>query len=150
MLSVTDLMREVDRRRDMLSDLLERRAALEGEMASLDAEIGDLESLTGSSATSRRRRAGRPRGPSAGHRRGRKRGRPAGTRKGRAGNDQSLVASLHGLLRGKTMGVADMSEAVRKAGYKTNSPNFRTIVNAALIMNPDKFKRVARGQYTSK
>ena len=60
------------------------------------------------------------------------------------------MSSLHSLLRGKTLGVAEMSDAVKKSGYKTSSPNFRTIVNAALITNPDKFRRVARGQYTAK
>jgi hypothetical protein len=160
-LSVDDLMREVERRRGVLVELLDQRAQLENDMARLDAEINQLESLTGGGA--RRGRPGRPhgrgpgrprgrRGAATGHRRGpgRPAGKIAGTRRGRGGNESSLVASLHSLLRGKTMGVAEMSDAVKKAGYKTSSPNFRTIVNAALITNPGKFKRVARGQYTSK
>lgn len=154
MLSVSDLMREVERRRNVLSDLLNQRAQLESDMAALDAEIGELESLTGGGGgRGRGRRRGRPpgrRGPAPGHRRAAKGGKAPGTRRGRGSNEQSLVSALHGLLRGKTLGVAEMSDAVKKAGYKTSSPNFRTIVNAALITNPDKFKRIARGQYTSK
>ena len=46
------------------------------------------------------------------------------------------------------MGVAEMAEAVQKAGYATKSPNFRTIVNAAVLREKKLFRRVGRGQYT--
>ena len=46
------------------------------------------------------------------------------------------------------MSIADAGEAVRKAGYNTNSKHFRTMVNIALL-NKQKFKRVERGQYTA-
>ncbi len=52
-------------------------------------------------------------------------------------------------VNGKTMGVSDVAGAVQKAGYRTSSPSFRTIVNQALIAS-GKFKRVGRGQYTAK
>lgn len=76
----------------------------------------------------------------------------AGRRGGgkRARNEATLVPSLAAVLRGKTMGVTEVAEAVKKAGYKTTSPNFRTIVNQALIKNRDVFKKVKRGQYTAK
>ncbi len=45
--------------------------------------------------------------------------------------------------------VTDAAEAVQKAGYRTNSSNFRTQVNLALIKG-GKFKRVGRGLYTAK
>ena len=64
-------------------------------------------------------------------------------------NEMNLVESLSKVLDGKTMGVAEVAEAVQKAGYQTTSKSFRTIVNIALI-NSGKFKRVDRGQYTAK
>jgi hypothetical protein len=77
---------------------------------------------------------------------GRGRGTGAATR---ARNDMNLVESLVKVLTGKTMGVTEVADAVQRAGYKTSSPNFRTIVNQTLIKS-DKFKRVGRGQYTAK
>jgi hypothetical protein len=44
--------------------------------------------------------------------------------------------------------VTEAAEAVQRAGYRTNSPNFRTRVNIALIRGG--FKRVGRGQYVAK
>ncbi len=76
-------------------------------------------------------------------------GRGSGART-RAQNSMSLVDALVKVLTGKTMGVTEMAGAVQKAGYRTSSPNFRTIVNQTLIKNTDKFKRVGRGQYTAK
>lgn len=64
-------------------------------------------------------------------------------------NDMNLVDSLAKLLRNKTQSVTDIAANVQKAGYKTTSPNFRTIVNQTLINNP-AFKRVSRGKYTVK
>lgn len=61
----------------------------------------------------------------------------------------NLVEALVKLLKGRTMSVTEMTAAVQKAGYKTTSPNFRTIVNQTLIKS-DRFKKVARGQYTAK
>lgn len=64
-------------------------------------------------------------------------------------NDSNLVEALASVLKGKTMGVTEVSAAVQKAGYKTSSANFRTIVNQALIKHTKIFKKVARGQYTA-
>ncbi|MFN7019759.1 MAG: hypothetical protein ACK4WH_00345 [Phycisphaerales bacterium] len=64
-------------------------------------------------------------------------------------NDSNLVEALQKLLTGKTLSVTAAAEEVQKAGYMSTSPNFRTIVNQALI-NSKKFKRVGRGLYTSK
>ncbi len=61
-------------------------------------------------------------------------------------------------LKGKTLSVTELAEAVQKEHpgklmayncYKTTSPNFRTIVNQALLKD-DRFKRVSRGMYTVK
>lgn len=70
---------------------------------------------------------------------------------GRGSNSQTLAAALVKTLRGKTMSVTEAADAVQRDGYKTSSPNFRTIVNAALLSkkNRDLFKRKGRGQYTA-
>jgi hypothetical protein len=46
------------------------------------------------------------------------------------------------------MNVTDAAAAVQRAGSRTNSSNFRTQVNIALITWP--FKRVGRGEYAAK
>ncbi len=67
----------------------------------------------------------------------------------RARNDQPLADALVDCLTGTTMSVTEVAEAVQHAGYRTTSPNFRTIVNQTLLKDK-RFKRVARGQYTAK
>ena len=64
-------------------------------------------------------------------------------------NDMNLVEALAKVLSGKTMSVTEVTEAVQRAGYRTSSENFRTIVNQTLIKS-DRFKKVSRGQYTAK
>src|SRR5437660_12918852 len=68
----------------------------------------------------------------------------------RARNEQTLPEALHAVLKGKTMRVTDVAEAVQKAGYRTNSKTFRVQVNIALLNRKDLFKRVGRGEYTAK
>lgn len=72
-----------------------------------------------------------------------------GSGRKRAKNDSNLVDALVKVLTNKTMSVTGVSKAVQEAGYVTTSPNFRTIVNQALIRDK-RFKRVDRGQYTAK
>ena len=136
-IATADLRRELERRQGMLAELVKQRDELTAELAELEAVFGHAPS-----GANGKRGPGRPRGPV---------GRPRGAgRRGRGRNASSLVESLHGVLNGKTMSVADVSDAVQKAGYHTTSANFRTIVNQALIANPKSFKKVARGQYTSR
>lgn len=61
----------------------------------------------------------------------------------------SLADALAKALNGKTMSVTELAEEVQRKGYRSTSPNFRLIVNAALLKG-DGFKRVGRGQYTLK
>ena len=122
-LSITELHKEIRRRQRAVGTLQRKRAKLMKKVAALDAQIA----ANGGVA-----RGGRGGGGGGGGRRG----------------DGSLAASLHKLLSGKTMSVTDAAEAVKKAGYMTSSPNFRTMVNAQLL-NKKMFKRVERGQYTS-
>lgn len=67
----------------------------------------------------------------------------------RAKNETPLVPALKALLKGREMTVTKTAEAVQKAGYTTTSPNFRTIVNQALI-NTKNFRRCRRGVYTAR
>ena len=159
--SIADLQSELSRRLEVLQA---RRDELAEELEALDEEIAGSEGAA-APAPRRRRRVGRPakkkkrvgRPAKKKKRVGRpakkkKRvGRPARKKAGRRPrNAGSLIESLRKLLTGKTMSVTEMADAVQKAGYKTSSPNFRTIVNQTLINNKKDFKRIARGQYTAK
>jgi hypothetical protein len=72
-----------------------------------------------------------------------------GRRAGRGDNKDSLPTVLHGLLTGRTMSVPEMADAAKKAGHKSKSKNFRTVVGLALL-NTKRFKRVSRGMYTAR
>lgn len=128
-MSVADLQREIDRRRKQAGRLMRQRAALLRRLSALDAKIAAAGG------------GGRGTGPRA----------TGGTdgRSRRFKNSMSLVEALTKALTGKTMGVTEAAEAVKKAGYRTASPSFRTIVNQALLAS-GKFKRVERGLYTAK
>jgi hypothetical protein len=43
-----------------------------------------------------------------------------------------------------------MAVAAKKAGHKTKSKNFNTVVGLTLLNHKKMFKRVSRGQYTAK
>jgi hypothetical protein len=143
-LSVADLMREVERRRGMAGELRSRQEGIERQLQAVNNEIAELEALGSANDHAPGLGRGRPKGSGRGKRRGARAG------KGRGGNEKSLPALLHGLLRGKTMSVPDMAEAAKKAGHKSKSKNFRTIVSLALLNNKNMFKRVSRGQYTAR
>lgn len=136
----TKLRAELDRRSQELGRLEQQRDRLIAELHSIDSTLADFGIAMPNGFS-----MGRKRGP------GRPPGRPAmlGTRR-RPRNATNLVDALAQTLKGKTMGVSEVSDAVQKNGYQTTSPNFRTIVNQALISNPKVFKKIARGQYTAK
>ncbi len=71
-----------------------------------------------------------------------------GSTRKRPRNKKNLADSLAAVLKGRKLSVTELSEAVQRAGYKTVSPNFRTIVNQTLIKDPKRFKKVSRGVYT--
>jgi hypothetical protein len=128
-LSTAELHREIRRRERTASRQLRRlqrqRDKIAARLSEIDAEI---------TRAGGRVRVGR-RGGAPGRRRPR--------------NKTNLVEALAGVLKNATMGVTQVMEAVQRAGYRTNSPNFRTIVNQALL-NKGRFKRVSRGKYTAK
>ena len=79
-------------------------------------------------------------------------GRGSGGGGGRARNEMSLVAAMEKVLNGsgKPMRVGDISDAVLRSGYRTNSANFRGIVNQTLIKERKRFQSAGRGIYQSK
>lgn len=125
-MSVADLQAEINRRQRTVSKLVRQRNRLMTKLTKIERQIADA-------------------GGDVGSRRG---GMVSGRR--RAKNAHSLSEALHALLKGKTMSVTDAAAKVQDAGYKTTSPSFRTIVNQTLINHSSMFKRVGRGQYTSK
>lgn len=129
-ISTADLRAELGRREGQVGKLQARHRALTSELAQLEAEL----SAFGTAAVS-------------GGGRGR-RGRVGGGTRKRAKNDSNLEQALARVLKGKTMGVTEVASAVQDAGYRTTSPNFRTIVNQALIRSA-LIKKVSRGQYTA-
>lgn len=166
-LPLSELTQEIERRREGAAELAQERAELLHRVEEIDAYLEEL----GVSITTGRAR-GRPRKAAArSHGGGRKRSakkstrkastasskkairkgptKPRGSRK-RHRNDTNLVGALQKVLDGKTMGVTEAANAVQKAGYKTTSPNFRTIVNQTLIKHTDVFSKQGRGLYTAK
>lgn len=132
-------MAEIERRRSMVGSLVAQRDDLTSQLATVNAEIADLESIGVMNGRAPRRGPGRPKGSGKG-----------GAGRGRGGNKQSLAARLHELLRGRTMSVQDMAAAVKKAGHKSKSKNFNTVVGLAILTHKKMFRRVSRGQYTAK
>jgi hypothetical protein len=123
--------------------MMSRRSELESELDAINADLAQFGDVGGPPV---RRGPGRPRksgtrpGPTLG--RGRK-GR------GHGGNEKSLPALLHSLLQGKTMSIPELTDAAKKAGHKSKSKKFRTIVALAVFHNPKMFRRVSRGMYTA-
>ncbi|MGB7160058.1 MAG: hypothetical protein WBD40_18470 [Tepidisphaeraceae bacterium] len=69
---------------------------------------------------------------------------------GRARNEKSLMETLADVLKsGKPMKVGDITEAAEKSGYRSNSANFRSIVNQTLIKDK-RFGSAGRGLYQLK
>jgi hypothetical protein len=69
----------------------------------------------------------------------------------RARNDQSLIEVIEFVLKnsGKPMKVGDIADAVQSRGYRSNSANFRGIVNQTLIKDK-RFTSASRGIYQLK
>ena len=80
------------------------------------------------------------------------RGRRGGGPGSRARTEQSLVEAIESVMRGngKPMRVGDIVEAVQGTGYRSNSANFRGIVNQTLIKERKRFAAADRGLYQLK
>ena len=124
---ISALQGELRRRARGVHALQRKREKLIRQVEEIDAEIREIGGTLGMAAPGRTAAGGRK----------------------RPRNDMNLVEALSALLKNKTMSVTEAAEAVQRAGYKTTSASFRTIVNQTLI-NSGQFKRVSRGQYTAK
>ena len=117
--SYPELQAEVRRRERALTSLQRKRKRLLTELAQVDRAIDGLGPLTGARSAHKRPR-----------------------------NPEVLVEVLKRVLERKTLSVSDAAGAAQRAGYRTTSVNFRTIVNQTLIGNRKTFKKVSRGMYT--
>ena len=124
--NIAQLERALQERRSEITRLERQRAELQRKLDGLDRQIEKL-------------------GGSIGGRRG-------GGRGVRARNEQSLVDVIESVMRssGKPMRVGDIVDAVQAGGYRSNSANFRGIVNQTLIKERKRFGQVERGLYQLK
>ncbi len=123
--STDALTTELKRRQRDLDKLVQKRDRLAAELALLDREIATVGGAGGFGMTARGAIRRRPR------------------------NATNLADALVAELKGKTMGVSEVADAVLASGYRTSAANFRTIVNQTLLRDK-RIKKVARGQYTAK
>ncbi len=141
-LTTGELRAEVQRR---LRALETKREKLLADVEAIDNEMASLDSLAAPQGSRTRKKAARKE----------KRGRTAATRKKRstrrrARNSMSLVDALKNAMGRKTMGISELAAAVKKAGYRSRSANFQSIVNQTLLKHPKVFKRVERGMYAKR
>jgi hypothetical protein len=124
--SIAQLEKLLDNRRREMSDLMKERNRIQTRLDALDRRLATLS-------------GGRFRNGSGGG---------AGTR---ARNPKSLTAMMEDVLgrSGKPMNVGDIAEAVQRGGYRSNSANFRAIVNQTLIKDK-RFGSAGRGMYQLK
>ncbi|HYO08999.1 MAG TPA: hypothetical protein VER17_08495 [Tepidisphaeraceae bacterium] len=130
-LTIAQLEQMLSGRRAELSKLEKTRNKLARKLDALDARIVSL-------GGSVRGGAGRGQGGSGGG-------------GGRVRNEKSLNETIAGILgkSGKPMKVGDIADACKDGGYKTNSANFRGIVNQTLIKDK-RFGSAGRGLYQLK
>ena len=119
-LSLADLQQIMEDRRSDLNRLRKQRTKAQRELDQIDKQIAKIEGAGG------RRGGGN----------------------GRVRNEMSLNDTLEQVLRkaGKPLPVGDIVEAVQATGYRTNSANFRGIVNQTLIKDA-RFAATERGIY---
>lgn len=129
--STGELQAELKRRQQKLPALQRKHRKLSAELADLEKQIAGLSGPAPA-------RAGRP----AAKRAAPKRRRPK--------NKKNLADTLVSVLsKTKPLRVIEAVAAVKKAGYKTTSKNFNTIVNQTLLKDK-RFKQASRGKYLLK
>ena len=123
----------------MLNKCKNERQKLERERNKVARRLQQLDSRIGALGGNG---SGRGRGGSGGG------GGGAGSR---VRNDKSLIEMIEGVLgkSSKPMKVGDIADAVQSGGYRTNSANFRGIVNQTLIKDK-RFTSAGRGVYQMK
>jgi hypothetical protein len=129
-LTLAQLERLMRTRRTELARLTRKRDGLQRRLDAIDSKI---DALSGGAATN---------GSSAG---------AGGGRGRRARNAASLQDTIHQVLSkaGGAMSVGDIVAKVLATGYRSNSANFRGIVNQTLIKDK-RFSSASRGMYQVK
>ncbi len=124
-LNIAQLEEILNARKSELTRLEKKRRELQKELEEVDREIGKIGGGPGN--------ARRP--------------------NGRAQNDKSLPQTLVEVLRnaGRPMKVREIADAVLATGYRSNSDNFRAIINQTLIKERKRFVQTGeRGVYQIK
>jgi len=125
-MALDQLYQEIRRRVRVLPELIARRDELNRQIAELESLAKAVESNLPARKAKPIRRARRFR------------------------NEMSLPEVITAVLKGKrAMAVAEIVQAVRKAGYRSASKSFRPLVNKTLITD-ERFRSVSRGQYALK
>lgn len=141
--SMSDLQREIARRKKLLPSLKKKKDKLARQLAEVDAQLAQW----GADAEVPPRRGRKPgprkgRKPAAKARRGRKAKRTA--------NAMSLAARLAEVMKGaKPMSIAEAAAAAIQAGHQTAAKNFRLLVNQTLSRGK-AFRTAGRGRYALK
>ena len=146
-LSITQLENLLNARRAEVQKLQQRRDQMARELAQIDSRLRGMgASSSGGGGT----RMGRPSGGGGGGGGGAGGGSSNGGG-GRVRNATSLVAMIEQVLgkAGKPMNVGEIAKAVQQRGYRSNSANFRGIVNQTLIKEK-QFEASSRGMYQMK
>lgn len=132
--TIAGLRRELQAKKAQLAKLRSSRAKVARQLARLDRQIALLLGAERKRRVRRKKKAAR---------RAKKR-----TKRGRRAAGKPLVAYISKVLAGSEQGmrVTEIRKAVTKAGYRSASKNFYSIVAAAL-RDKSKFKRVGRGLY---
>ena len=121
-ISVDEMFAEIKRRKRDITKLHRKRAALLDKIATIEAEInakgGTIKNV--------------------------KPGRAGGKRPKNAASLPDTMAKV--MRKDKAMSVAEIEAAVEKAGYKSTSVTFKTIIFQALAKDK-RFKKASRGQY---
>ena len=132
-MNIVELQRILNERKRQLDKLMRRREKLQKQVDAIDAEIGKV--------------AGD--GVGGGSSGGGGNGRSGGGAGSRARNDRPLPDYIEEVMgkNGKPMRVGEIVDAVKSAGYKSNSASFKNIVNQMLIKERKRFQQVDRGIY---
>jgi hypothetical protein len=130
-LNIAELQRILNDRQKQLNKLVRRRDKAQRAVDEIDAEISKLsggEFAVGGGGAN---------------------GRTGGGRGTRARNDRPLPDYIEEAMKenGKPMRVGEIVDAVRAAGYKSNSAAFKNIVNQQLIKERKRFAQIERGIY---
>lgn len=133
-MSIAELEAEIERKMRELPKLHKQRTELQKQLDDLDSRIEALEGRPPQRKTARRKATGR--------RPGRPRGRSSG---------KALVDYIKDVLADvpEGMRIKDVAEAVKKAGYRSASKDFYSIVATAL-RESDAIQKIGRGVYKLK